>query len=173
MKHRTPLLSIALCIMLCTSAVSLAQSAKFVVASGSIDAAYGQTTLSGTIGQTIIGVSTSSAAVGSLGFWTPVTMKAATAYSAETTTASLVNLSSSPNPVSTSATLAFSVPETSDVSLVLYNALGQSVLNVLDDKLNPGPVTKQVVLESLPSGSYTALLRIGNNQFSTSIILID
>ncbi len=173
MKHYTPLLSAVLCLLMLSGVNALAQSAKSVVASGSISATHGDVVLLGTIGQSAIGVAQTSMSTAAIGFWTPVSLKAASLSSQSTTGTAHINLSSRPNPVLKSTTLSFSVPSPNTVSLILYNTLGQPVRTIINEKLDAGPVDRQVELSGLPSGSYTALLRIGNERSSTTLLLVD
>ena len=173
MKPCTPLLSAALCLLMFSGVNAFAQSAKFVVASGSVAAVHGETVLVGTVGQPAIGFIRTSASIAAIGFWTPVSLKATSLHNQTTVATAQVNLSSQPNPVLKSATLSFSVPSQNHVSLVLYNALGQPVRTVVNEKLDAGSVSRQVELSGLPSGSYTALLRIGNDRSSTTLLLVN
>ena len=170
MKHCTPLLSTALCLLLLSGAAVLAQSTKSVLASGAVSASQGESVLLGTVGQSFIGYTGTSASVAALGFWTPVTMKLS---SVDPFAASTIILSGKPNPVRKSATLSFEIPERAQASLVLYNALGQPVETLVDGILESGAVNVQVEMEGLPSGSYTALLRIGAEQVTTTLLLVD
>lgn len=173
MKHYTPLLSAALCLLMFSGVSTFAQSAKSVVASGSISATHGDVVLMGTIGQSAIGVAQTSMSIAAIGFWTPVALKAASLPSQSTAGTAHIHLSSRPNPVLKSTTLSFSVPGTNNVSLILYNALGQPVQTIINEKLDAGPVSRLVELSGLPSGSYTALLRVGNERSSTTLLLVE
>ena len=43
-----------------------------------------------------------------------------------------------PNPFNPATTIHFALPRLSDVKLVIYNILGQRVITLVDEKLNPG-----------------------------------
>lgn len=170
MKYCTPLLSTALCLLLLSGAAALAQSTKHVLGSGAVSTSQGETVLLGTVGQSFIGFTGTSASVAALGFWTPVTMKLS---GVDASAASAIILTGKPNPVRKSTTLSFEMPVRAQASLVLYNALGQPVETLVDGTLESGPFSVQVEMEGLPSGSYTALLRTGAERFSITLLLVD
>ncbi|MCI0708482.1 MAG: right-handed parallel beta-helix repeat-containing protein [Ignavibacteriae bacterium] len=59
-----------------------------------------------------------------------------------------------PNPFNPTTTIRFSVPEASNVRMVLYNMLGSEVKVFVNESLAPGVYQYHVRAEDLPSGMY-------------------
>ncbi len=71
--------------------------------------------------------------------------------------------STSPNPVSSSAVIAYSVPETQNVRISLFNAMGQEVRTLVNALVTKGDNTYTLDASDLTSGSY--LVKIVANDF--------
>ena len=175
MKHRAPLLGAVLCLLLLGGMSLSAQTAKGVASSGGIAATQGETHLFGTIGQSAIGVAGNLSSEALIGFWHTQSAKTTSTYAGneKTGATAALALSTNPNPFSKSTTLSFTVPQAGHVSLVLYNAIGQPVRTVLNDVLDAGTLSKRLDMSELPSGSYTAVLRVGDLQATTALRLVD
>jgi hypothetical protein len=150
-----------------------AQTASVVIGSGAIAASLGETRLTATIGQSAIGLTAATSTAASQGFWYSRTPAPTSLAQEDLESSSSLSLTSAPNPFSRSTTLSFTVQERGHVSLVLYNTAGQQVMTVLDGDRDAGPVSEQVDLSGLPSGSYTAAIRIGDRRGTTTLILVD
>jgi hypothetical protein len=59
-----------------------------------------------------------------------------------------------PNPCNPSTSIRYSVPQETRVTLKLYNALGQEVRTVLEDRTIAGTADITLTLSDLPSGTY-------------------
>ena len=70
-----------------------------------------------------------------------------------------------PNPSNPTTTLLYSVPTTSNVSIKMFNVLGQEVANIIDKQMVPGNYSSTIKMEKFATGVY--FLRL-----STPIILI-
>lgn len=175
MKHRAPLIGAVLCFLLLGGMSMSAQTAKGVASSGGIAATQGETRLFGTIGQSAIGVARNMSSEALIGFWHTQSAKTTSAYTGneKSGATAALELSTNPNPFSKTTTLSFSVPQAGHVSLVLYNAIGQPVRTVLNDVLEAGTTSRQIDMSELPSGSYTAVLRVGDLQAATALRLVD
>ena len=68
-----------------------------------------------------------------------------------------------PNPFNPITTIAFDIPEASDVSLTIYNSVGQEVKQLVNAQLQPGKYNYSFDASSLPSGIY--FYRINANTF--------
>jgi hypothetical protein len=175
MKHRAPLFGAVLCVLLLGSVDLIAQTVKGVASSGGISATQGDTRLMGTIGQSAIGVTQTLSTEANIGFWHTQSAKTTSAYVGNdaTSSANALALSSNPNPFSKSTTLSFTVPQAGHVSLVLYNSIGQPVRTLLQRELEAGTVRERIDFGELPSGNYTAVLRVGDTQATTALRLVD
>ena len=66
-----------------------------------------------------------------------------------------------PNPFSGSTTLSFSLPERSDVRIVVYDALGRQVTTLIDQRINAGRHTIRFNAQNLASGVYFSRMKAG------------
>lgn len=66
-----------------------------------------------------------------------------------------------PNPFNPSTTISFSIPEVSDVSLKVFNMLGQKVATLYDGQMNSGDHSISFFAKGLPSGMYLYRLQAG------------
>ena len=67
-----------------------------------------------------------------------------------------------PNPFNPSTTIRFSVPKTEQVSLVVYNSLGQEVKTLVSGVKGQGSYEVDFNASNLPSGMYLYRLQAGN-----------
>jgi hypothetical protein len=174
MNRRTLLRCAALSTILLVSSATFAsaQATSVVIGSGAIAASQGETRLTATIGQSAIGLTAATSAEASQGFWYSRTT-APSFVLEELQNSSALALTSAPNPFSRSTTLSFSVPERGHVSLVLYNAVGEQVRTVVEGDRDAGPASEVVDMTGLPSGQYTAVVRMGGRHGTTSLLLVD
>ncbi|MEF8866619.1 MAG: Ig-like domain-containing protein [Salinibacter sp.] len=61
---------------------------------------------------------------------------------------------SAPNPASRSATIAFSVPEQTRVTISVFDLLGRKVTTLTDGRREPGRHNARLNVQALPSGTY-------------------
>jgi hypothetical protein len=73
-----------------------------------------------------------------------------------------------PNPSQTATTIAYKVPGQQDVSLAVYNSLGQLVRSLVNEQ-QAGD--KEYKLSNLAAGAYLVKLTIGNQVTSRKVIL--
>jgi hypothetical protein len=77
-----------------------------------------------------------------------------------------------PNPFNPSTTIEFSLPAAGQVSLIVYNALGQEVARLVDNRnMGAGTYRLEWTAESLPSGVYVYRLFAGQHSLSGKMIL--
>lgn len=168
-----PLVTAAACILLVCSSSATAQTSRHVLATGAVSASQGTTRLVGTIGQAAIGSAHNGSSTLGVGFWYTGAAKTSVVAGEPDTRSSALTLAGTPNPFSKSTTLTMSIPVSGEGTLVIYNAVGQPMRTVLHGMLDPGRVTTALDMTGLPSGSYTAVLRVGDDQTSTRLILVD
>lgn len=77
-----------------------------------------------------------------------------------------------PNPFNPSTIIKFSIPETSNVSLTVFNSMGQQVARLIDSRLVPGEYTATWNAATAPSGLYFYQLRFGDRILSKQMLLI-
>jgi len=78
-----------------------------------------------------------------------------------------------PNPIAGStAELRFILPETTDVHIMLYNALGQPVKEVLHEQKIRGEHVLPFNLQDLPNGAYTCRITAGNQTIRQTIMIM-
>ncbi len=90
---------------------------------------------------------------------------------------SLTLLPVSPNPLKGNTRIHYSLPSESDVTLKVYNILGQEVRTLVDSHQKPG--LHSVIFDAkdsggnaLPQGVYFYRLKVGNNSLTRKIALI-
>ena len=59
-----------------------------------------------------------------------------------------------PNPFNPVTTISYSLPIKSQVELVVYNALGESIIQLVNEVKEAGSYSVELIAESLPSGVY-------------------
>jgi hypothetical protein len=77
-----------------------------------------------------------------------------------------------PNPFNPSTTIKFSLPEVTDVSLIIYNALGQKVTELVNGKLEAGKYSYQWDASDIATGMYIYELRTSNFVSVKKMILL-
>ena len=77
-----------------------------------------------------------------------------------------------PNPFNPSTTISFSLPSTSQVSLKIYNMIGQLMITLVDEQLSQGYHEFQWQAANLPSGIYYYTLRSGSFSQTKRMILL-
>ncbi len=77
-----------------------------------------------------------------------------------------------PNPFNPSATISYSIPNSSNVSISIYNTLGEKVTGLLDEYKNSGSYHLTWSAKGLPSGVYFCVIRTKNLTESKKIMLI-
>jgi uncharacterized protein DUF1566/type IX secretion system substrate protein len=76
-----------------------------------------------------------------------------------------------PNPVSAYATVSFTLPEQSHVSLTVYNALGKKVATLIDSQLDAGSHSSVWDPGTLPGGIYFGIVTAGQQSSYARIVL--
>lgn len=77
-----------------------------------------------------------------------------------------------PNPFNPTTTIEFSIAQASEVKLVVYNQLGQTVATLVNERLSAGSYTVDWNAEGLPSGVYYYRISAGDfTQIRKSILM--
>lgn len=77
-----------------------------------------------------------------------------------------------PNPFNPSTTIAFSIPETGNVSLKIYNLLGQEVVTLVNEELKAGNYKTLWYAQSISSGIYFYRLETNNFTQTKKLLLL-
>lgn len=77
-----------------------------------------------------------------------------------------------PNPFNPSTNISFNLPSSGEVSLKVYNLLGQEVASLVDGRLNSGSHTFTFDASQLASGMYIYRLQAGNHLQTKKMMLI-
>lgn len=77
-----------------------------------------------------------------------------------------------PNPFNASTTISFQVPELAQVRLTVNNLLGQSVKELINERLTQGAYSVNFEAGDLPSGIYLVSLASGHNYSTQRIVLL-
>ena len=77
-----------------------------------------------------------------------------------------------PNPFNPTTTIHFDIPQKSGVSLIVYNALGQQVQELVSDDMAPGTYSVDFNGAGLSSGLYFTVLRAGSVTLTRKMVLV-
>ncbi|NIU00701.1 MAG: T9SS type A sorting domain-containing protein [Nitrosopumilaceae archaeon] len=77
-----------------------------------------------------------------------------------------------PNPFNPSTTIEFSIPEAMNVTLEVFNMLGERVSLLVNETMTAGAHTIQWNASEVPSGIYTYRLTAGNQVSNRKMILL-
>jgi len=78
-----------------------------------------------------------------------------------------------PNPFNADTNIEFEVPKSENVSLIIYNTLGQEIVRLIDrENLNPGQYSVRWEADDQPSGVYLYSLITDNRRLTKKMILV-
>lgn len=77
-----------------------------------------------------------------------------------------------PNPFNPSTTFSFSLPEASHAALTIFNALGQEVARLVDQRLPAGNHRRKWDARTLPAGLYVYRLQVAGHQLTQKLLLV-
>jgi hypothetical protein len=77
-----------------------------------------------------------------------------------------------PNPFNPETTIRYDIPERSDVSITIYNVVGQTVTTLVNETKEPGQYGVVFHSGALPSGIYIAVLETSSIRQHISMILL-
>lgn len=175
-NQKLPWVMAVIVMMIAAAATAGAQTrmASSVIASGGGTSSSGGIILAGTIGQAVIGPTTSASATALQGFWytltaeiPPTSVPAVPGKLAEG-----AYMQSWPNPFSREAALEVRVANPGRVSLKLYDAFGREVRTLIDGEREAGTYSIVVDGTTLESGSYTAQLIAGGARHAIKLVVV-
>lgn len=77
-----------------------------------------------------------------------------------------------PNPVNTSTVIVYLVPREAIINIMVYNALGQAVKELVNEKKTPGIYRTNFYSDNLPSGIYYYRLKAGGYSTAKKLIIL-
>lgn len=77
-----------------------------------------------------------------------------------------------PNPASSYVLAEFTLKQDSKVTIQLYNAMGQSVLNMPEMQMDKGKQRTKIIIEALPSGIYYIKINAGGNTVTQRLSIV-
>jgi hypothetical protein len=77
-----------------------------------------------------------------------------------------------PNPFNPNTIIRYTIPNTSHVSLTIYNLAGQLVATLVNEKMRLGSYEINYSTQNLPSGIYVCRLNFGKQSLSSKIVLV-
>lgn len=77
-----------------------------------------------------------------------------------------------PNPFNPSTTVRYKIPQTVDVTLSIYNVLGQRVATLVDERQNPDHYEVIFLARDLPSGTYISRFTAGEYTAVKKLLLV-
>ncbi len=77
-----------------------------------------------------------------------------------------------PNPFNPTTTIRYALPKTSHVSIAIYNALGQKVTELVNEKMNAGRYQVNFDAAQLSSGIYFYSINAGNFRVTKKMLLL-
>ena len=77
-----------------------------------------------------------------------------------------------PNPFNPTTTISFTIPEASDVTLKVYDMIGQEVATLVNSEMSAGKFNVSFDASNLASGTYVYELRAGKTVISNKMMLL-
>ena len=159
-----------------TGAFAQLQTTRAVVGAGGQDALdNGTYRLVATFGQPITGGTITGETVLWQGFWTPQARRSSSAVEspvAGTTDDGQLQLRATENPFSSRTSLLLQLPEAQQASVVLYDASGREVRQLLQGDQVAGLTEIELSGDDLSSGHYIARVITANGQRSLALVLV-
>jgi hypothetical protein len=136
-----------------------------VIGSGGTVATGGGVVLAGTVGQTVIGVTTNGATEARQGFWYIPTAAATTDVAiGGSDVKSATTMSVATNADGSILTIDIATADRADGTLALYDALGNRVATLIDGEIAAGRTTLAIDPTRYASGWYALVLTAGGER---------
>jgi len=156
--------------------VSVTASAQYqinesVIGSGGGSASGGSYSLTGTVGQPMVGEASGGSYLNQIGFWyQPGWILTGVEDELFPTKFSLGQ--NFPNPFNPVTTFRFAVPKTARVTVTLYDVAGRVVRTLADDTYEPGYHLLPLSADGLASGVYFCRMASGDFLETTKLLLL-
>ncbi len=167
------LIVLALASALPVPALGQAEMSQSVVGSGGGITSGANHTVSGTLGQAVIGVVSGPSNVHEIGFWYAPAWDLTDAAESEIAAPARDWLGQNrPNPFNPVTTLEFSITRASHVTIRVYDVQGRDVRTVVDEDLEPGVHQRVLDAEGLASGMYFYRMTAGSYVETRKLVLL-
>ena len=171
MLRRISLSKLLLVSIYCLSiTVSLHGQTRIVIGSGIVNATEATAVAHGTVGQPVIGRTSSSIVSGSLGFWyraIPTSNVAVAEASGEDFSISVV-----PNPLSIHGTIQLQTTGAGSLDVMLCDLLGRGEMAIISEQVEAGQHHFGFDASAFSSGLYLLTLRFNNERATIPIQII-
>ncbi len=146
---------------------------NFVMSAGARRAQNAQFQIVGTVGQSVIGISSTVGYIHLSGFWNvPVSVVTSVEAASEQIPKSFELKQNYPNPFNPETTIPFALPKKVKVSLKIFDLLGREVVTLLEEEMGPGEYKIQFEAKDLPSGTYFYRMKAGDFTASRKLTLV-
>ena len=157
---------------LCCAAVAQPALQRAVISSGGSDLTDGTHRITGTVGQTLIGLSTSPTRIVGQGFWYQISSAPTVIDAVPPIPVTPVLHQNYPNPFNPCTEIEFTLPERIHVRLVLYRFTGEQLHVLIDAPMESG--CHRVFFEAgeLPTGVYVYRMTCGSYSSERKMLLL-
>jgi len=148
--------------------------ARSVIAAGATPMSNGTYRVDGTIGQAVVGITSSGVYTDKQGFWYTFQPPNGVKITSDPNAEGFALDQNYPNPFNPSTTIKFSVPERTKVTIRVMNLLGEEVhAPLVDDTKEPGTYSIDFSdADNLPSGTYIYRMDAGSFTASKRMVLL-
>lgn len=167
----------------CSSITSISKAqtiqGSYVVANGGQEVRGNNITLHSTVGQALVGATSTQSLLHGAGFWytesldvilQPVSVEDSRTSTDQPQTFSLDQ--NYPNPFNPSTNISYAVATPGPVSIVIYDLLGREVQMLVDEHHATGTYELSFDAEDLPSGMYLYVFSYGSSSITRHMILL-
>lgn len=173
MKRTASRILPAILITILSSSAIRAQYAveRYVFGIGGIELKNAQNHIVGTLGQTLIGVTSNTANTKKIGFWYGV-HSVPVGIAQEPTFPDGLSLGQNfPNPVAGMASIPFSCTHGGYVQLSIVNILGEPIRTLVEEEMRPGSYRAAFDATYIPGGVYFYRLRTSKGTITRTLVV--
>ncbi|MBI4810067.1 MAG: T9SS type A sorting domain-containing protein [Ignavibacteriales bacterium] len=164
---------IVLLLLFSTCAFTQYKIPQSVIGNGGTVVTNNNHRITGTVGQNLIGITSSNSFSSSAGFWyIPGRILTSIEQSASTLPLEYRLKQNYPNPFNPSTTIKFDIPQASYVTLKIYNMLGQELTELINEEKKPGAYNVTWNAFGFSSGIYFYRMTAGNFSDIKKMLLV-
>ena len=170
---RFVVLATAVAFFLPASATAQFAMPKDVVGSGGTDASSTSFGIRGTVGQSAIGLTAGDSFSKKIGYWYGPGMTVTAIGDRDDRPVRVFRLHQNhPNPFNPTTTIRFDLPERAHARIVVYDAAGRRVMDLVDEELGPGVHRVTFDARHLASGVYFYRIQAGSFTDVKKLVLL-